>query len=213
MEQGPEKSGCFCDLLRWSVGRHGLLRFRCTHSRQPRSIRQSAVVLIAFWGESVDCGNGVLAGAIHPKRMAQCRARGKDNLLRVGSSDVGFSCVNGAGKSPFGPRFPLLLGRRPSGPRLPGAEPPGSAGSTCAHHLRGLPEPPVFFRPKDRGLRQITLGRILTERCEPHSSQDEQGKSQMALHLNEPTTMDSTVAHADGQSFLGPVVITAHLRD
>ena len=108
---------------------------------------------------------------------------------------------------------PLLLGRWPSGPRLPGAEPPGSAGSTCAHHLPGLPEPPVFFRPKDRGLRQITLGRILTERCEPHSSQDEQGKSQMALHLNEPTTMDSTVAHADGQSFLGPVVITAHLRD
>ena len=192
MEQGPEKSGCFCDLLRWSVGRHGLLRSRCTYFRQPWSPRQSAVVLIAFWGASVDCGNGVLAGAIHPKRMAQCRA---------------------GGKSPFGPRFPLLLGRWPSGPRLPGAEPPGSAGSTCAHHLRGLPEPPVFFIPKDRGLRQITLGRILTERCEPHSSQDEQGKSQMALHLNEPTTMDSTVAHADGQSFLGPVVITAHLRD
>ena len=107
--------------------------------------------------------------------------------------------------------IPLLLGRRPSGPQLPGANPPGSAGSTCAHRLRGLPQPPVFFRPKERGLRKITLGRILTERCEPDSSQQEQGKSQMALHLNEPTTMASTVAHADGWSFLGLVVITAHL--
>ena len=62
--------------------------------------------------------------------------------------------------------------------------------------VRGLPLPPVFFRPKERGLRQIALGRILTERCEPGSSQQEQGKSQMALHLNEPTTMASTVAHA-----------------
>ena len=59
MEQGPEKSGCFCNLLRWSVGRHGLLRYRCTHSRQRLSAWQSAVVLIAFWGESVDCGDGV----------------------------------------------------------------------------------------------------------------------------------------------------------
>ena len=39
--QGPEKSGCFCDLLRWSVGRHGLLRSRCTHSRKRWGIRQS----------------------------------------------------------------------------------------------------------------------------------------------------------------------------
>ena len=89
--------------------------------------------------------------------------------------------------------------------------PPGSAGSTCAHRLRGLPQPPVFFRPKERGLRKITLGRILTERCEPDSSQQEQGKSQMALHLNEPTTMVSTVPHTDGWSFLELVVITAHL--
>ena len=98
------------------------------------------------------------------------------------------------------------------GPLLPGADPPGSASSTCTHRLRGLPLPPVFFRPQDRGLRHITLGRILTKRCKPNSSQQEQGKSQMALHLNEPTTMDSTVAHADGRSFLGPVVITAHLK-
>ena len=79
-------------------------------------------------------------------------------------------------------------------------------------HVRGLPQPPVFFRPKKRGLRQISLGRILTKRCEPNSSQQEQGKSQMALHLSEPTTMASTVAHPDGQSFLEPVVITGYLN-
>ena len=50
LEQGPEKSGCFCGLLRWSIGRHGLLRSRCTYFRHPLSSRQSAVVLIAFWG-------------------------------------------------------------------------------------------------------------------------------------------------------------------
>ena len=71
-----------------------------------------------------------------------------------------------------------------------------------------------FLRLQERMLRrgrQITLGCILTKRCEPTSSQKEQGKSQMALHLNEPTTMASTLAHADGWSFLGSVVITAHL--
>ena len=107
--------------------------------------------------------------------------------------------------------YPHWCGRRPSGPRLPATGSRMPAGSRCAQRLRGLPEPPVFFRPQDRGLREITLSRILTERCEPDSSQQEQGKSQMAPHLNEPTTVASTVAHADGQSFLGPVVITAHL--
>ena len=95
------------------------------------------------------------------------------------------------GEESLRPSIPPLLGRRPSGPRLPGADPPGSAYSTCAHRLRGLPKPPVFFRLQERGLssgRQITLGRILTKRCEPNSSQQEQGKSQVALHLNEPTT-------------------------
>ena len=47
---GARKSVCFWGLLRWSVGRHGLLRSRCTHSRQRCDRRQSAVVLIAFWG-------------------------------------------------------------------------------------------------------------------------------------------------------------------
>ena len=78
----------------------------------------------------------------------------------------------------------------------------------------GLLQTPVFFRLQEGGLRhgrQIPLGRILTKRCKPDGSQQEQGKSQMALHLNEPTTMVSTVAHADGQGFLGLVVITAHL--
>jgi len=37
---GARKSVCFCDLLRWSVGRHGLLRSRCTHSRQRWITRQ-----------------------------------------------------------------------------------------------------------------------------------------------------------------------------
>ena len=88
------------------------------------------------------------------------------------------------------------------------------AGSTCACYLNGLLKASIFFRTQERGLRsgrQIVLGRIFAEWGEPSSSQQEQGKSQMALHLNEPTTMDSTVAHADGWSFFGPVVITGHL--
>ena len=75
-------------------------------------------------------------------------------------------------------------------------------------------KPPDFFRPQGGRLRrgrQITLGRILTERCEANSCQQKQGKSEVTLHLNEPT-MVPTVAHADGRSFLGPVVITAHLK-
>ena len=48
---------------------------------------------------------------------------------------------------------PHWYGRRPSGPRIPAAEPPGSAGSTCACHSNGLPKPSVFFRPP--GCRNI----------------------------------------------------------
>ena len=105
MEQGPEKSGCFCDLLRWSVGRHGLLRSRCTHSRQPWSARQSAVVLIAFWRESADCGTGVLtAGCVSSQCSGKAfrpdfvRREGGDLLacsvggLRAGSTAAGVRC-------------------------------------------------------------------------------------------------------------------------
>ena len=52
---------------------------------------------------------------------------------------------------------PLLLGRRPSGPRLPGADPPGPAGSTCCQRWSGLGKPPVFFR------RSVSLNRQLQE--------------------------------------------------
>ena len=55
MEQGPEKSGCFCDLLRWSVGRHWLLRSRWTNSRQRARTRQSALTLIAFQARTIRC--------------------------------------------------------------------------------------------------------------------------------------------------------------
>ena len=41
------------------------LRSRCTHSRQPVCIRQSAVLLIAFEGQLIDCGNGVLSVGTH----------------------------------------------------------------------------------------------------------------------------------------------------
>ena len=50
------------------------------------------------------------------------------------------------GEESLRPSIPLLLGRRPSGPRLPGADPSRPAGSTCACHLSGLPKPPVFFK-------------------------------------------------------------------
>ena len=59
LEQGPEKSGFFCCLLRWSVGRHGLLRSLCIHSRQRLSISQSALTLIAFKAENVEIAKDV----------------------------------------------------------------------------------------------------------------------------------------------------------
>ena len=59
MEQGPEKSGCFCNLLRWSVGRHWLLRSRWTHSRQRSRTRQSVFMLIALGADSTKSGNVV----------------------------------------------------------------------------------------------------------------------------------------------------------
>ena len=59
LEQGPEKSGCFYGLLRWSVGRHWLLRSQCTYSRQRTRIRQSAFMLIAFGAAVNKSGNGV----------------------------------------------------------------------------------------------------------------------------------------------------------
>ena len=100
-------------------------------------------------------------------------------------------------------------------PQLPSADPSRPAGSRCTQRLNGLPKPPDCFRPQGGRLRrgrQITLGRILTERCKANSCQQKQGKSEVTLHLNKPTTMVPTVAHADGRSFLGPVVITAHLK-
>ena len=59
MEQGPGKSGCFCGLLRWGVGRHWLLRSQCTYFRQPWSSLQSAVVLIAFKAEIAEIDSDV----------------------------------------------------------------------------------------------------------------------------------------------------------
>ena len=58
-EQWLEKSGDFCVGLWWSVDRHRLLRSRCIHSRRRWSTRLSAVVLIAFWGESIDAGSSM----------------------------------------------------------------------------------------------------------------------------------------------------------
>ena len=60
LEQGPEKSGCFCDLLRWSVGRHWLLRSRWTYFRQWTRTRQSALTLIALEAKTVEIGRNVL---------------------------------------------------------------------------------------------------------------------------------------------------------
>ena len=42
--------------------------------------------------------------------------------------------------------IPRLIGRRPSGPRLPVADPPGSAVSTCAQPCSGQGKALVFFR-------------------------------------------------------------------
>ena len=53
--EGARKSVCFWGLLRWSVGRHGLLRSRCIHARQRWGRRQSALTLIAFQALSIRC--------------------------------------------------------------------------------------------------------------------------------------------------------------
>ena len=45
---GPEKSACFFGLLRWSVGRHCLLRSRCPCSDRPPTIQRSAFMSIAL---------------------------------------------------------------------------------------------------------------------------------------------------------------------
>ena len=52
---GTKKSGVFYSLLRWSVGRHWLLRSRWTHSRQRSRTRQSALTLIAFQALTIRC--------------------------------------------------------------------------------------------------------------------------------------------------------------
>ena len=102
---GARKSVCFLDLLSWTVVSHERLRSRCTHSRQPWSARQSAVVLIAFWRESADCGTGVLtAGCVSSQCSGKAfrpdfvRREGGDLLacsvggLRAGSTAAGVRC-------------------------------------------------------------------------------------------------------------------------
>ena len=54
------KSACFCPGLRWSVGRHGLLRSRYTHSRHQRSHWQSVLRRIACEPSADESGDVVL---------------------------------------------------------------------------------------------------------------------------------------------------------
>ena len=54
LEQG-QKSGDFCELLRWSVSRHWLLRSRWSNSRRQARTRQSALTLIAFQARTIRC--------------------------------------------------------------------------------------------------------------------------------------------------------------
>ena len=56
---GGQEVGMLHGLLRWSVGRHWLLRSQCTYSRQRTRIRQSAFMLIAFGAAVNKSGNGV----------------------------------------------------------------------------------------------------------------------------------------------------------
>ena len=52
-------SGCFCDLLRWSVGRHWLLRSQWTYFPPVCGSWLSELTLIALYSRANDCGNGV----------------------------------------------------------------------------------------------------------------------------------------------------------
>ena len=61
LEQGPEKSGCFKCLLRWSFGRHRLLRSRCTYFPPLRRSCLSALPLIALKAELVEIAKDVPA--------------------------------------------------------------------------------------------------------------------------------------------------------
>lgn len=56
---GAGTSGCFSVLLRWSVGRHGLLRSRCTHSWCSATQRQSVESRIAPYRKTFKSEDGV----------------------------------------------------------------------------------------------------------------------------------------------------------
>ena len=61
LEQGPEKSDCFSELLRWSVGCHQLLRSQQTHFDQRMPIKQSAFMLISLWARFTNTSNDLSA--------------------------------------------------------------------------------------------------------------------------------------------------------
>ena len=61
---GARKSVCFCSLLRWSVGRHGLLRSRWTYFPPVRGSWLSELTLIAFWGKTSKCVDDVPQPAV-----------------------------------------------------------------------------------------------------------------------------------------------------
>ena len=54
LEQGPEKSGCFLDLLRWSFGRHGFLcgKAKLYFMSSDKEFRRAKIVVWVF-GERV----------------------------------------------------------------------------------------------------------------------------------------------------------------
>ena len=56
---GAGKSGCFFDVLRWSVGRHGASDLDAHSFGRQGHIRQSVLRRIASGAAAVDVGNGM----------------------------------------------------------------------------------------------------------------------------------------------------------
>ena len=87
--------------------------------------------------------------------------------------------------------IPRLIGRRPSGPRLPSAEPPGSAGPTC-----GQGKALVFFR------RSVSLSRPRQEHGLPLIKNSRARALASSQRLSLERRLRRSLNHADVSSEL-----------
>ena len=92
--------------------------------------------------------------------------------------------------------IPRLIGRRPSGPRLPVADPPGSAVSTCAQPCSGQGKALVFFR------RSVSLSRPRQEHGLPLIKNSRARALASSQRLSLERRLRRSLNHADVSSEL-----------